>query len=448
MKKRLLALIVCLILGINNICFAELLGYTNDKSVNLEDSVKLALLNNRNLIIANEEISMIKYKTDEALAYRFTQLDLLANYSHYKLEHDYYTVNNSADTFLLKKDKEDQHTVRFNLSQILYSGRRTSNTKKGSEVSLKKAKSEFETIKNNVVYSTKLSFYKYLLEKEKLEILQKNQKYIGRLDDLKDELGILLTEDESNDFESFYKDFAFKIDGRTIDRDVAKLNFFNIIGVEQNSLLDINGKLTQVAALDKDLDTCIAKALYLRPELLSSEASEELGFLEINISMAEKNPVIAFNASYQYSADILQMQKDAWTSDWHIGLNMNIPIFDGGTWIARNNQKKINLRKLKLKKSEMEENIKLDIKKAYMQYELAKKKLDYENQYFGKYNKNFNIAEIYSKIDNNKIRNKEDWLFCLKNFRRHIQINTDNLDAIFDYNKNNLSLHFIMGDIS
>jgi outer membrane protein TolC len=448
MHKKLLILLSALIFCFfcfNNIAFAEILGYTNDKSLNLDDSIKLALLNNRTLIIANEEISMVKYKTDEALAYRFTQLDLLANYSHYKLEDPYYIVNNSADNFLLKQGQEDQHTVRFNLSQILYSGRRTSNTKKGSEVSLKKAKSEFEIIKNNVIYNTKLSFYKYLLEKNKLEIFSKNKKYIEKLNALKNESGINLTEDEINDFENFYNDFLFKIDTTNIDADVAKLNFFNIIGVEQNSLIDINGELLPLAPLEKDLDTCIAKALYLRPELLSSEASEELGFLEINISLAEKNPIIAFNASYQYSSDILKMEKDTWSADWHLGFNMNIPIFDGGTWIARNNQKKINLRKLKLKKSEMEENIKLDIKKAYMQYELSKKKLDYQTQYFANYsknNKNFNMSE------NKKIITHEDWINCLKDLKKYTQIHIDNFNALYDYNKNNLNICFVMGDIS
>jgi len=307
---------------------------------------------------------------------------------------------------------------------------------------------KLQLIKNNVVYNTKLSFYRYLLEKNKLEFLVKNKKYIEKLNDLKNELDFSANSDESTSFEKFYTDFLFEIDGENIDRDMSKLSFFNIVGIEQDSLLDINGELKPVAEIDKDLDTCIAKALYLRPELMSSEASEELGFLEINISMAEKNPIIAFGASYQYSSDILEMKRDSWESDWHVGLNMNIPIFDGGTWIARNNQKKINLRKLKLKRAEMEENIKLDLKKVYGQYELAKKKLDYENKYFANYRKNSNMAEVLDRIESKRIRNKEEWNSCLKSLKRYIQINLDNYDAVFDYNKDNLTVRFVMGDIS
>ncbi|MCP4482873.1 MAG: TolC family protein [bacterium] len=434
------------IFNINTLLFAAILGYTNDKNLNLDASINLALLNNRNLLIANEEVMMVKYKTAEALSFKAMQIDFSAGYNHYNLEDDYYILDDGVNTYLFNKNAKNQHSLSLSMSQIIYNGSRTRNTKKATEATLKKAKSEYETIKQQVVYRTKVYFYRYMFLNKKLKFLEDIKKYLETLNASQYKI--------SFDFDRFYKNFMFAYDETIIAHKITRLEFFNLMGIEQDSLIILAGKLEAVHPLNIDLDSAIAKALYSRPELMSSEASEELGFLEMNISMAERNPVIALGGGYQYTAPDFRMKGDNWQENWYCGLTMNIPLFDGGAWIARNNQTKINLRKLKLKRADIEEDIKLSIKNAFMGYEHQRRKLTYESNYYQTLLENHykkflekNLIPSTNNTSQIKITSTNNWRKTFNLIRKYKEDTINYLETINAYNEKTLYLYYVIGEI-
>ncbi|MDR0676332.1 MAG: TolC family protein, partial [Elusimicrobiota bacterium] len=229
---------------------------------------------------------------------------------------------------------------------------------------------------------------------------------------------------------------------------------FQNIGIEQNSLLEIEGNFGIIDDNTQDLPTSIAKALYIRPELLVSEASEELGFLEVNIAMSEKNPVIALKGTYDYNANVDNQNiitSKSWKPDWFIGLALSIPIIDGGAFLARNNQKKSNLTKLKLMRAETEENIKLEVNKTFLKYELNKKKLDNRKKIYQDFINNKKNSNILLKIKNPKtisINSKQDFMNIFYQIQEYIKIQNNYLESIFDYNNSILDLQIVVGEIS
>jgi signal recognition particle GTPase len=54
--------------------------------------------------------------------------------------------------------------------------------------------------------------------------------------------------------------------------------------------------------------------------------------------------------------------------DWYISLNLNVPIFDGGSLFAKIKEKKIQARQATLERSKEEEKIKLQVRKAFAKY--------------------------------------------------------------------------------
>ncbi|MDR3112979.1 MAG: TolC family protein, partial [Endomicrobium sp.] len=59
-------------------------------------------------------------------------------------------------------------------------------------------------------------------------------------------------------------------------------------------------------------------------------------------------------------------------SNWYLSLNINIPVFDGGGSLARIRQGRINVREAALKRSKREDEIKLNINKALIEYNFWK----------------------------------------------------------------------------
>ncbi len=439
MKKNVkFILFLILIISFCALTFAEILEYTNDKNLTLSDSLELAQLNNRNLVLANEEMEVIKYKSEEALSFRLPQIDFLANFVHYDLETPFYLLNNGSYNFILDGTKNYDHSFKLGLSQIIYSGKKAKNIKKITESSTKKAKSEYSIIRNQVFLNIKLLFYKHLLSKKKVEFLMENKKYVEKILELKKNFHIAL--DDSFKIEEFCRNYKYDLEKYINDLETTKMELFTTIGIEQESLLNIVGEFKPISSSRFNLSDCINKALYLRPEIISSEALEEMGFLEINISNEEKNPVIALGASYQYSNDVLDDRSATWQDDWHVGINMNIPIFDGGAWLARNNQKKINLRKLKIRKSDVEENIKLEMKKVFLNYEFTKNKLAVEEKFYRENLQNLKIDDTNPKTANDFVK------FC-DSLKVYIQLDINYLNCIMEYNESLLRLYFCIGEV-
>jgi hypothetical protein len=452
-KKIYLSLFFAIIL--NNYIFPSFLGYTNDKKINLDDSIKLAILNNRKLQIADEELSLIKYKTSEALSYRLPKLDFLLNYGNFNIENENSIINNGENVFLLDKDNKEVMTTRFNLTQVLYRGNFAKNIKKTSEANIKKAKSEQEIIKNDIIISTKNLFYEYIFLEKKYFFYEKYKTYLDIIKNFINVNNNLFSDNEKLEIENFIENFEYEFDNLELEKNIKKFTLFKNIGIEQTSLLEIEGNFNPIDYKNKELNECIAKALFIRPELIVSEASEELGFLEVNIAMNERNPIIALNATYDYSANINEgnlSESEYWGNDWFVGINLTLPIIDGGAFLARNNQKKSNLKKLKLKRAETEENIKLEVTKIFFQYELNKKRFFNNEKIYINFinNKKYtHIIDFFESQDNKilQIKNKNELIENLNYFKNYKNVKNNYLSSILEYNKSIFDLQMVTGEI-
>jgi len=78
-----------------------------------------------------------------------------------------------------------------------------------------------------------------------------------------------------------------------------------------------------------------------------------------------------FGASYDWLGDDM----DHWERDWYISLNVNVPLFEGGAMFARLKQKKIKARQTTIERAKMEDKIKLEVRKAFSEYNFWYNKL-------------------------------------------------------------------------
>jgi outer membrane protein len=434
MYKNIKLNLIILIIFLSNIFFihAEEITLKNNNSfmernLSLERCIELALLNNRTLLAAREELEITRQKAKEAIAFIYPQVDFNGSYSKYKLDSLYFVSNPKFGYNLLSNQFENYYTGRLSLYQLIYAGRKFKNTKKSSNISIKRAKSEYERIRYDVIYKAKINFYKYIYDDNLVKYLSSKKAYLEKMANT-----YIYPNSKSYvyDFEKYKKYLDNKIENYSLDRDVAKLELFSVIGIDFNTVAEIDGVLKIEDGIKYDLNTCITRALQLRPELLQSEAQEELGALEMNISLSEKTPVVALNANYQYANNIFKIASDEhWNADWDVTLNVTFPIFDGGAWLARNKQKKSDLRKSKIKTADLEEDIKMEIQVAYLQYISVKKKFDNTEN-----------------IEENSSKNYSSWLDLFSAEKDVIDNKITYLDALYEYNIALEKLKFVIGE--
>jgi outer membrane protein TolC len=93
--------------------------------------------------------------------------------------------------------------------------------------------------------------------------------------------------------------------------------------------------------------------------------------LSVKLSLATRYPTVSLGAHYDFSGEELSFDK----KNWNATLNLNVPIFDGWASWSRIKQKKLQAEQNKLKKKDIEDIIRLQVRKSYSEYNFWLKEL-------------------------------------------------------------------------
>ena len=340
MKKYFILLLLCLVSPI----FAQ--GV--ERVLTIEDCTKLALNINQDILIANEAVSYAEQRVTEARSLYFPKLDLNFNVSRFS--NDFETLINShylpATILLPAGDTDYFYSTKLALWQPIYNGGKTVATNKLAKINYEKAKTNAEIKKNEVVAQVKTQFYKNIALKEKIQIYKD---YLSKKPNtsLQDQLDIL---------EHQYE--------------LETLELLSLIGLELDTVIDIEGTL-ETEKIDLDLQQCILWAYQFRPEIKTTQYQESMDNIGVNLITMEKLPTVMLGASYDWLGDDLEK----WERDWYVSLNVNLPLFEGGAVFSRLKQKKIQARQATIERAKIEDKIKLEVRKAFSEYNFWYKKL-------------------------------------------------------------------------
>jgi len=319
-----------------------------ERVLTLDECTRLALNINQDILIANEAVAYAEQRVNEAKSLYFPKLDLNFNISRFS--NDVETLINShylPATILLPYGSRDYfYSTKLALWQPIYNGGKTMATNKLAKINYEKAKTNAEIQKNEVVANVKAQFYKNIALKEKIKIYKD---YLSKKKDitLQNQLDILEHEYELETWE-----------------------LLSLIGLELDTVIDIEGAI-DVEKLDLNLQQCILWAYQFRPEIKTTQYQESMDNIGVNLITMEKLPTIMLGAAYDWLGD----DEENWERDWYVTLNINLPLFEGGAVFSRLKQKKIQARQASIERAKIEDKIKLEVRKAFSEYNFWYNKL-------------------------------------------------------------------------
>ncbi len=319
-----------------------------ERVLTLDECTRLALNINQDILIANEAVAYAEQRVNEAKSLYFPKLDLNFNISRFS--NDVETLINShylPATILLPYGSRDYfYSTKLALWQPIYNGGKTMATNKLAKINYEKAKTNAEIQKNEVIANVKAQFYKNIALKEKIKIYKD---YLSKKKDitLQNQLDILEHEYELETWE-----------------------LLSLIGLELDTVIDIEGNI-DVEKLDLNLQQCILWAYQFRPEIKTTQYQESMDNIGVNLITMEKLPTIMLGAAYDWLGD----NEENWERDWYVTLNINLPLFEGGAVFSRLKQKKIQARQASIERAKIEDKIKLEVRKAFSEYNFWYNKL-------------------------------------------------------------------------
>jgi outer membrane protein TolC len=230
---------------------------------------------------------------------------------------------------------------------------------------------EFDRIKteNDVLVTVKKAYFGVLVNKERIKLAQAN---LTRIDSLLEETKAI-----------YEAGFAEKIDVSRIQ--VQRNNTYTQVE-RSRTAYEISKQLLKIQmGLPKDYDILITETLAeLNPEVELNLLLTMEGMPRVEVNQLEKNlelvgldlknntvqymPKITLNANYQRSGagNTLSTVYDSrnWFSSSLVGLNMQIPIFDGFLKSARIQRNRIQQDQLENQRLFLDDNISLEIYQA------------------------------------------------------------------------------------
>ncbi|MDR3256351.1 MAG: TolC family protein [Endomicrobium sp.] len=358
-------------------------------------SVQIALSINPDILIHLQNVEYEEQRAKESRALYFPNLDLNFNMVKFnnRVPMVMLTEPSQFQVYLPNAKKELYYSTRFSIWQNIYSGGRIRYTNKLAKININKVKNEGNIIRNNVLTNVKLTFnnclhYKDLLSYYHSEILKAEQKKIH------------LTHVELKDLErkSIREQLNYKNE---------VLNLLNAIGMELNTIVNVSGTL-QPKIKNFDLDKCLLLAYQFQSEIKATQQQEIFDGLMLNLISMQRLPNISIGAAYELVGEKEIIIGDE--NNWYVAININIPIFDGGSAFARVKQGKIKIRESAIKRAKVEDEIRLNVSKLFFEYDFWKK-----------------------QAINNKLPEKNG------------QYNDIDIDIVYNLNKSYYNLEFAVG---
>jgi outer membrane protein len=292
----------------------------------LQDAVKLALKQNRQLLAAAEEIAYTRGIIEDAYGHAIPRATLNGRYTRNKEELGFEFDGIQVDLGFL-----DNYSLDLSIEQPLYQGGIPFATAKRVTRLLKsQADDNVKTVMRETVYAAVSSYYAVLLLQERLLVLENFEELARR--HLKD-VEVKRKHGVASDFNVLRSRVALSnataslISSRN-DLQQARLVLYSTLGVAQQSDVELTESLSY-RPVELDEEGMVEQALAARTDLASAEAGVNLQQEAFQQAKRERLPEakLFFNQIWS-RPDPNISNVEEWGSTWRGGIALSIPLFD------------------------------------------------------------------------------------------------------------------------
>jgi len=392
----------------------------------LQRCIDLALANNQDLRIAESRILELKGRKQETFGELLPKLSASGSYTRLE-ESPRMTVFFGGFEQSFELGPENLYSTELTLRQPLFTWGKIYRGHKQSRLNYRVVGEEYREVKNYLIFEVKRAFYDVLLAQQFVIIAKE---------------AVEVTNSHYKTTKALYRE------GRVSDYDVsrAKVQLVNnqtkLIKANNNLKLAregliilLNAKLEEdwkvegefsLETRQADLADAITRALGERSEIRRLIIQEEIAKISIKLARAQNRPNIDFLANYQYTNPFYN--REEWGGTWNAILSLSFPLFNGFSDLGRVRQAEARLEQVRILKSQLEERIRLEVKKAVFDMEEAKERIEAQKENVQVARANLRIAEerhqkgLMSEIE---VRDAQLSL---------TQAETDYFQALYDYN--------------
>ncbi|MDD5258770.1 MAG: TolC family protein [bacterium] len=365
------------------------------RSLSLDECIKTALANNKQLLLFQEKTNNARAKKIEAAGSYWPNISAMGAYIY---NHKINMVNFAGTELPL--GARDSYLGKLSLTQPLFMGGKIYQSNRQADIGMQLVNWDYLKQRDDLLYQVKQSFYTVLLAQQMVRINQEAYEVVAA--HLKVSHALYNEGKMSNyDVSRVKVQLANQKTSLIKAQNNLKINvdaLINILGLEPAQEIEFVGQLDYVEKSVQDYETGLNQALGKRIEvrqlLLQEEAANSLVLLAQSGHWPNLllNSVASRQNSSGFGADL------AWTNSWTTTVSLTIPLFEGFATKARIDQAKSQKEQVRLTKDQLIDSIKIEVKQAYFTLAQAKDNIAGQGENVDTAKDNLRIAQERYKL--------------------------------------------------
>jgi len=385
------------------IVVAWLPGETWSRTLDMDQFVSLVRQHSKDLQIASKDREEADAQKSQAVALALPHVGAQAGYtrnlSDLYMYLDMSSLTGEEDAGITKSvsSRNNEFSAAVSLTQTLFSGT-VMNAITAARQYRRLTDFAYDATFQQIVTLSKQAFAQTLLLRKVLEVSeQSEQNALDNYNDTKSRFDNgLASEFELLQAESRYRETVPQTASARRNLELALVDLKNLAGISVDEELSLTGSLETYPEMPGPIS--LDQALDTRPDYNALVWEERLRRTAVSAERAGYFPSLAAVAAYGYSAQSNDFKLEEENNAWTIGLQLSIPIFQGGDTRAKVRQASIQLDKSQLELAKSRDQIEKDLRSVRLRLEEAHARIASAQAALETATKAHNIAESTTRV--------------------------------------------------
>jgi outer membrane protein len=372
-KKVHIAIILVLLFGTG----LPLTGQTK-LLLTLEESIRLALLQNPQVLAESAKEDQASAVVSQALANFFPQLNAqgtdILDKKVFSVSLPSFFPGMPAQKYKFDFTRTYQMTLTFALP--LYSGGRIVAGYKAANYNLQSTREGIRRAQQETVFNVKKAFYGVLLTRQFRDVAQEAvelaEKHLKTVRDMYDvgmaaKFDLLRTEVQLANLQP-------QLIRARNSLSLAEIGLKSLLGLDLNQPIEVRGELGG-ADVEANIDASVARALSARPEILQFNLQKQIAAEALKSAKAAYLPTLGFGGQYNLWADSFDFKSDTWEDYYTISLVLSLPLSNGFMNRAKIGESKAMMKQLEYSQKGLTDMVRYEVQEAVLNLRQAKESL-------------------------------------------------------------------------
>ena len=341
------------------------------RTFTLSEAQRIALLNNPQLLSAEQDIVIAQQRAAEARFQFFPEIGLQSSASRYDARYPFALAPEFRSVLLQPSNHDGIYSGRAYLRQPVYEGGRTLNLLKLAQTNLKQAQAHYEAVKLDVNLDAQKAFHRLMLAQEVAAAVADRREAAQRV------LTRPLSGWEKVEAEALAAQLRARSGTVGHEVEAARMSLLKELNLELDTPVSVTGGL-QTERVDIELDKAILWATELRPELQAETYRAQMDAIAVNLALGRRNPTLVMGADYEVTGQEFPLRQNNW--DMTIGLKIPFS-YDFWTQIK---QKRAEQRQGDIKRAELHDQVRLEVSRAFSDLQYWQKEWPTREEEYGR----------------------------------------------------------------